>query len=108
MSKFTKIGTILVASAIISLSGTAFAEDSGADLYKAKGCAACHGADAKSPITPAYPKLAGQSKDYLIQQMTDIKNGKRSNGQTAIMKPIMASVTEDDIKALAKYLSELK
>jgi cytochrome c len=39
--------------------------------------------------------------------MTDIKSGARNNGQTAAMKGIMASVSEDDIKVLAEYLSGL-
>jgi len=88
------------------MSSTAFAAD-GKDLYTAKGCTACHGADAKSPIMPQYPKIAGQGKEYLVQQMTDIKSGARSNGQSAVMKGVIASVSEDEIKALAEYLSGL-
>ncbi|HIO91579.1 MAG TPA: c-type cytochrome [Leucothrix mucor] len=107
MSKLIKIGAALATSVIISLSGTAFAAD-GAETYKSKGCGACHGADAKTPIIPAYPKIAGQAKEYTTQQMTDIKSGARSNGLSAAMKAIMASVSEDEIKTLAEYLETLK
>jgi len=107
MSKFIKLGTIFATSIIISLSGTAFAAD-GAATYAAKGCSACHGADAKTPIMPAYPKIAGQAKEYTSQQMKDIKSGARSNGQSAAMKGIMASVSEDEITILAEYLETLK
>ncbi len=79
----------------------------GAALFKEKTCIACHGAEGKKPLLPVYPKLAGQNKDYMIQQMTDIKSGKRANGQAAAMKGIMHLVSEEEIKVLADYLSNL-
>lgn len=79
----------------------------GAALYIAKGCGACHGADGKSPIMPLYPKVAGQSKVYATTQMTDIKTGKRSNGQSIVMKGIMAGVSDAEIASIADYLSTL-
>ena len=108
MSKLIKIGATLATTLVITFSGGAFAADDGAAVYTAKGCAACHGADAKTPIMPAYPKIAGQAKEYTSQQMKDIKSGARNNGQTAAMKGIMAAVTEDDIKVLSEYLEGLK
>ncbi len=108
MSKLIKIGATLVATLIITVSGTAFAAADGAAIYTAKGCAACHGADAKTPIMPAYPKIAGQAKEYTYQQMTDIKSGARNNGQTAAMKGIIAGVSDDEIKVLSEYLETLK
>ncbi len=107
MSKFIKLRTTLAATLIITLSGTAFAAD-GAATYTAKGCAACHGADGKTPIMPAYPKIAGQAKEYTSQQMKDIKSGARNNGQSVAMKGIMAGVSEDEIKVLSEYLETLK
>ena len=97
--------SILVAG-MLMISALAFAAD-GAALYTAKGCGACHGADAKSPIMPAYPKIAGQSKEYVTQQMTDIKSGARSNGQSAAMKGIMAGVSDEETAAIAAYISGL-
>jgi len=79
----------------------------GAALYVSKGCGACHGADAKTPIMPLYPKIAGQSTTYVTTQMTDIKSGKRNNGQTAVMKGIMAGVSDEEITAIAAYISGL-
>jgi len=107
MKNFKRTTASLTVALLVTLSGSAMAAD-GAALFTAKGCQACHGADAKSPIMPAYPKIAGQGKEYVIQQMTDIKSGARNNGQTAAMKGIMASVSEDDIKAIAEYLAGLK
>ena len=99
--------SLVAASLVVMMSSSAFAAD-GKALYMAKGCMACHGMDAKTPIMPLYPKIAGQSKEYAAQQMKDIKSGARNNGQTAAMKGIMAGVTDDEITALAEYLSGLK
>ncbi|MEE9350731.1 MAG: c-type cytochrome [Thiotrichaceae bacterium] len=106
MTKFTKISTSIAATLLMAVSGSAMAD--GAALYTAKGCAACHGADAKSPIMPAYPAIAGQSNEYLTQQMTDIKTGDRSNGQSGVMKGVMAAVSDAEIAEMATYISGLK
>lgn len=79
----------------------------GAALYKSKTCTACHGKDGKTPIMPNYPKIAGQNKAYMIQQMKDIKSGARNNGNTAAMKGVMHLVSDEEIEALADYVSKL-
>jgi cytochrome c len=90
----------------VGLAGPAFALD-GAELYLKKTCVACHGKDAKTPILPIYPKLAGQSPDYAYNQMVDIKSGARANGQTAAMKGIMHLVSDEELRAIADWLATL-
>ncbi|KIM00077.1 Cytochrome c553 [Paramagnetospirillum magnetotacticum MS-1] len=86
----------------------AFAAD-GKALYADKGCAACHGEDAKTPLQEGFPKLAGQSAEYIANQIKDIKSGARKNGQTVdTMKPIVEDLAEADAKAIADYLFSLK
>ena len=81
----------------------------GKALFADKGCVACHGEDAKTPMQEGFPKLAGMPADYLLAQMMDIKSGKRANGQSAeVMKPMVADLTDDEMKALAEYLLSLK
>ena len=80
----------------------------GAKLYSEKTCNACHGPKGDKPLMPNYPKIAGQNAAYAEQQMKDIKSGARSNGQTAAMKGVMHLVNDEEIKALADYLSKLK
>lgn len=87
--------------------GIARAAD-GAALYKTKTCFTCHGQDGKTPIMPGYPKIAGQDKAYTLQQMKDIKSGARSNGQSAAMKGVMGLVSEEEINALADYISTMQ
>jgi cytochrome c len=99
-------GLVLAVSAVLSLGvmGSAAAAD-GAALYKSKTCFSCHGQDAKTPIMPTYPKLAGQNADYAYNQMMDIKSGARNNGQAAAMKGIMAMVSAEEAKAIAQWVS---
>lgn len=85
---------------------TAIAQD-GATLYKEKTCMSCHGEDAKTPILPAYPKLAGQNADYLFLQLQDIKSSARKNGMSAAMAGIMQNVNEEEMRILADWLASL-
>ena len=80
----------------------------GAALYKEKTCVACHGKDAKTPILPEYPKIAGQNEAYIVTQIQDIKSGARKNGNSAAMQGVLHLVNDDEIKALAAYLASLK
>lgn len=90
----------------LALSGAVLAAD-GAELFKTKTCIACHGADGKAPIMPIYPKLAGQNEQYLLGQMKDIKSGARNNGQTAAMKGVMHLVSDEEMGAIAAWLTKV-
>lgn len=100
--------SLLVAGPLVLATSAQAEELDGAKLYVTKTCVACHGKDAKSPLLPIYPKLAGQSADYAYNQMQDIKSGARNNGQTAAMKGVMHLVSEAEIRALANWLSTLQ
>jgi cytochrome c len=80
----------------------------GAKLYAEKTCSACHGKDGKKTLMPDYPKIAGQNKAYVLKQMVDIKSGARANGNSAAMKGVMVIVTDDEMKALADFVSQMK
>jgi cytochrome c len=105
------LGLALLAGTAVALAETpaeapAAALD-GATLYATKTCIACHGPDAKTPILPEYPKLAGQSEAYMLRQMNDIKSGARNNGNTPAMAGVMHLVNEAEMEALAKYIAGL-
>lgn len=98
---------VLFTALAAAVAAPAFAAD-GAKLFAEKTCNACHCAEGKKPLMPNYPKLAGQNAAYAEQQMKDIKSGARNNGQTAAMKGVMHLVNDEEIKALADYLSKVK
>lgn len=98
---FCAASSVLLSLGVVGHSAAA----DGAELFMTKTCWSCHGKDAKTPIMPVYPKLAGQSAEYAFNQMKDIKSGARSNGQTAAMKGVMGLVNEDEMRAIAEWLS---
>lgn len=65
-------------------------------------CSGCHGMEAEG-IAP-YPKLAGQQSNYLKQQLRHFKTGKRDNN---LMQMMTVNLSDEDINALALYLSTL-
>ena len=90
------------------LGGSSAIAADGEALYKANTCWSCHGKDAKTPIMPTYPSLAGQNADYAFNQMKDIKSGARANGGAAAMKGVMGLVNEEEMRAIADWLATLK
>lgn len=67
-------------------------------------CAACHGAEGNSPA-PTFPNLAGQSEDYLVKQLKEFQSGARNN---AVMAPMAAALTPEDMQNLAAYFASQK
>jgi cytochrome c553 len=67
-------------------------------------CAACHAVDGNSTIS-LNPKLAGQHPEYLLKQLTNIKEGKRAN---AVMAGMVANLSKEDMQSLAKYYAGQK
>ena len=70
---------------------------------KSETCTACHGADGKG-ILPIYPVLAGQYEDYIVWSLKQYRSGARNN---AIMMPMAAALSDDDIADLAAFYASL-
>lgn len=66
---------------------------------KAAVCGACHGIDGNS-TNPMYPKLAGQSEHYIVEQLKKFKSGERRN---AIMKGMSMPLTIEDMHDIGAY-----
>ena len=70
-------------------------------------CSACHGADGAHPTPlPGNPPpiIAGQYRDYLVQALTEYRDGQRQN---VIMAPQAKALTNAQIAALAAYIASL-
>jgi cytochrome c553 len=78
--------------------------NAGAGAEKSKPCAACHGADFNTPVSPDTPRLAGQYADYLERALADYKSGARKN---AVMAGQAAALSAQDIQDLAAYFHSL-
>ncbi|MBT2117428.1 cytochrome c4 [Dyella sp. LX-66] len=75
--------------------------DATAGQGKAAACGACHGMDGNSSDAQ-YPKLAGQSEQYIVQQLTNFKSGKRQN---PIMMGMAAPLSEQDMHDIGAYFA---
>jgi cytochrome c553 len=88
-------------AAVFPLTANAFA-DSIDD--KAQICAGCHGENG-IPQEKTTPIIWGQNEGYLYIELRDFKSGARKND---IMSGIVADLSRDDMKALAKHFAGLK
>jgi len=67
-------------------------------------CVACHAADGNSTAA-VNPKLAGQFSDYLHKQLRNFKaqGGRKALRENPIMAGMVATLTDEDMAAVAAY-----
>ena len=71
-------------------------------------CTGCHAPDGIGNAQAGYPKLNGQHAAYIAKQLTDFREGVRTNdGDTMIMRSIAAKLSNKDIEALSSYVQGL-
>ncbi|MGU7785014.1 c-type cytochrome [Burkholderia sp. PU8-34] len=63
-------------------------------------CASCHGPQGQG--AGAFPRLAGQHREYLLRQIEVFKNGTRANAP--VMTAVAHTLDSDDAKAVATWL----
>ncbi len=83
----------------------------GEELVKTGGgktlpCATCHGPTLHGMAT--FPAIAGRSPSSMARQLLDIKSGARNSAGVAMMKPVVANLTNADIAAITGYLASLE
>ncbi|MBV6273094.1 c-type cytochrome [Alcaligenaceae bacterium CGII-47] len=83
----------------------------GEAAYQKFTCASCHGADAKSPIMPEYPILAGQYADYIAHALTAYQRGQAGAPATAnirkhaIMGAMATQLSATDIANISAWIA---
>ena len=75
--------------------------DATAGQAKAAVCGACHGMDGNSSDAQ-YPKLAGQSEQYIVRQLSNFHSGKRMN---PIMMAMATPLSTQDMHDVGAYFS---
>ena len=86
-----------------SRSGKALAKTG--DSGKTIQCAICHG-DALTGLGEV-PRIAGLQPVYIARQLITMQNGTSAGTNAALMKKVVAKLSEDDIIALSAYLGSL-
>ncbi|WP_066738861.1 c-type cytochrome [Cupriavidus sp. D384] len=125
MKMLKAVSFVLGAAALGAAAMSASAADiaAGKALVEKGGCVACHGKDLNAPISPDYPKLAGQHPDYLYHALASYQvSGNPLVGRTnAIMAGQVNSnpavtdkhgkprpFTRAELKDIAAYIGSLK
>jgi cytochrome c553 len=70
---------------------------------KTTACGTCHGVNLMGVAD--VPPIAGRSPSYMVRQMWDMQQGTRNGSQAQLMKLVVANLTEDDMVAIAAYVS---
>ena len=87
----------------------------GAELFRGgkleegmPACTGCHSPNGAGNATAGFPKLGGQHGAYVAKQLTDFREGNRTNdGDTLIMRAIAAKLSNKDIAAVSSYIQGL-
>lgn len=79
-------------------------EQQGQATITAKACATCHGEGLAGGAV--IPRIAGQGKLYLVDQLSAFKRGDRKD-PTLAMNALASSLSDAEIQAVAHYLSSL-
>ena len=96
----------LLTSMLLLAQSYVMAGDATAGKAKSATCAACHGQDGNGVAgLPLQPRLAGQHAKYLAKQIHEYKSGKREN---AIMAPMVAALSDEDIEDISAYYESLR
>jgi cytochrome c553 len=74
--------------------------DANAGRYVAANCANCHGTQGLAK--GAMPSLAGQKKEYIVEQMRAFRDGKRP---ATIMHQLAKGYTDAQIEATAEFFA---
>ena len=78
----------------------------GLEQNRVQACKSCHGPDGVG-VPHAAPYLAGQTYEYLSNELKAFKRGARKNDPGGIMSSVAQGLDERTISAVAAYFSSL-
>ena len=71
-------------------------------------CTGCHSPNGAGNAAAGFPHLGGQHAQYVTKQLTDFREGNRTNdGDTMVMRSIAAKLSNKDIEAVSSYIQGL-
>jgi cytochrome c553 len=68
------------------------------------GCSACHGTEGQGMAV--FPKLAGQSADYIVNRLTTYKNRGEVGAMSSTMWGQAGKLTEQEINTIGRFIEE--
>ena len=86
----------------------------GETLYRAgikqlsvAACSACHSPTGNGNAPAGFPSLSGQHPEYTLLQLKAFRSGERQNDQSSMMRAVVERLTDQELEALASYVSGL-
>ena len=70
-------------------------------------CSACHSPTGQGNAPAGFPALGGQHAEYTLQQLKAFRSGDRANDTSAMMRTVVERLTDNELEALASYVSGL-
>jgi len=71
-------------------------------------CTGCHSPDGAGNDAAGFPQLGGQHAQYVAKQLTDFREGNRTNdGDSMMMRAVAAKLSNKDIQAISSYIQGL-
>ena len=71
-------------------------------------CTGCHSPSGMGNFPAGYPALSGQKTEYLVKQLNNFQNNLRTNdGETQMMRGVVARMSALEIEAVANFISGL-
>ena len=70
-------------------------------------CMACHGPNGAGNAAATYPALRGQQSEYTVLQLKAYRDGKRTTDPRQMMRSIAEKMSDEDMQAVARYISAL-
>lgn len=99
--------TLLPLGLALALSFSVYAQDAanGKKLYTK--CISCHGMNGLGKKSQGAPMIAAQQDWYIVKQIKDIRDQRRTNGNSKRMYPFVKNLTDSEVQDLAAYISKL-
>ncbi len=100
-------GLVVAWAAACFWTGQAAAQDlaAGEDIYKSS-CRSCHGPTAKGMAS--YPRLVGQTSDYLVDMLERYRAGEKIGPNTMLMAPNAKELSDEDIVNVAQFIVSIE
>ncbi|WP_137886068.1 cytochrome c [Pseudomonas sp. 2FE] len=71
-------------------------------------CTGCHSPNGAGNAAAGFPQLGGQHATYVAKQLTNFREGERTNdGDSLVMRSIAAKLSNKDIAAVSSYIQGL-
>lgn len=107
MTKLAATTGVAIGISIAAMGFAAFSSQDAATMAR-DVCATCHGPDGNSAES-AYPRLAGQQKDYLVVQLQAFRSRQRADPPgAAYMWKHASQLSDETIAGLADYFARQK